>query len=326
MPDLFDFDYTIELTEEVIQESLQGLILHFKASGNSHSVHMKDREFGRIYQAGGESIIVPGLNGKIRMCIPELEKRGHCHRWNGSSSPMLHLNDELRDFQDPEEIAAKFRAAADRCLAAGGDYYTLYSIRTNISIGVSGPGIDKAITREMDRLAVELGFRHYKEKPKALGMRINHINKKNKPIIEAIFEAMKPMKDHREARQFFDSHAFQDPSRYGDGSENFITLMPSVFDCQCLIESDNIKDTAEILAHIGGSWWKPENEGRLIIRTKDDVYDTIMSEPDDDVEDENEYRIYEDDDIDDEAAELEEDHHEADSDVPGPSIPEGIPA
>lgn len=287
---------------------------------------MKERDFGRIYQEGGGSIIVPGLNGKIRMCLSELESRSYCHRWNGNTSPMLHLNNELRDFQDPEEIATKFRSAADHCLAAGGDYYMLYNVRTNISMGVSGPGIDKAISREMDRLAVELGFRHYKEKPKSLGMRMNHINKKNKPVIEAIFEAMKPMKDHREARQFFVRHAFEDPCKYGGGKENFVTLMPTTFDCQCLIESDNLKDTAEILAHIGGSWWKPENEGRMIIRTKDDVYDTIMNEPDEDEDDGTGYRIYEEDDIDEEVAQHEEDLHETDSDLPGQGIPETISA
>jgi hypothetical protein len=302
MTDLFDFDYTFEITEEVIQQGLKDLIIHFKACGNPNSLHINGTKYSSLL-LDGTIAARPGLDTRIKMVLPELQKRGYCHVWNGSSNGhnMIHLNTDLRDWHKPEEIAANFRAAAEACIAAGGHYYMLYNIRTNFTLASHGPGIDEAISKEMELIAVELGLKHYKAKPESLGVRMGRIHKKNIPIIEAIFDALKPMKHWKEAKLFFDTHAFQEPHKYGDGLNNFITMMPNVFELQCLVETDDINDVKEIMAYVGGSWANPEKTDRILVRSKDDIYDQILSEPDPE-EDE-----YSEDDI-----ELPEDHYEED--------------
>lgn len=286
--DLFDFDYTFEITEEAIQEALQEVITHAKATSNTPAFHLTNK-YGSVAK----------LSSRTKMMLPELEKRGYLRLWGDSESRMVSLSDEHRDYHNPEEVATEFKQKAYAFLATGKSYYDLYQIRNY----PHGPGISDAVYRAFDEIGIELGIDHLRKNPKALGTKMHRWRKDEKPMLDTIIAALVPMKSWKEVDMFFKSHCFNFPPSPYSGTHSYVNYYSSAFKNQCIAQSDNPKEIAEIIAHMGCSWMRPDHvkEGFTVLHPGDTVYDMIVIEDDEPDDDDmfDEDAEYDDDDEDD---------------------------
>jgi hypothetical protein len=302
---LFDYDYTVEVNEESIQDALQQVITYFKECGNGNSLPLDgDGFYGGIQMDGSIKQGRPVLPVSIRTYfIPELVKRGYIKLWGGNDHQMMHLKNEYRDWHDPVEIAALFRKYAMEAVDRGCFFYDLYNIRTHTVLAYHGPGITEAVEKELSKIGEELGIEHYRKNPaKSMGHKMNCINKKNKLVIEALIQAIAALKTPKEVDQFLRTHAFEQPKSYAKGELEYRYVIPTWFKAACLAQTEDPKEILDILQYMGGGWISLENQKYTIIRCSDDISDMII------VEDEDEEDYMEDDvDLDFEDEELEGD-------------------
>jgi len=153
--DLFSLDLHFEIAEDQIQEALRKVIAQAKKAGNHDSFH--------VFNSSGHRM----LDMSTTNILPELEKRGYLTLWNNGR--MCHLKNEYKDWHDPAEVATEYRSRCMASLAGGNNFYDLH----NIYLWCTGPGIEEAVQAVKIQIAEQLGLAHAKEKPNALGLKMN---------------------------------------------------------------------------------------------------------------------------------------------------------
>jgi len=235
--DLFSLDLHFEITEDQIQEALRKVIAQAKKAGNHDSFH--------VFNSSGHRM----LDMSTTNILPELEKRGYLTLWNNGR--MCHLKNEYKDWHDPAEIAAEYRSLCMDSLSRGSTFYDLHSI----FLWCDGPGIREAVHEVYTEIAEQLGLAHAKEKPGALGIKINIIKKKNKKAIQAIYEGVKDLTDWRDVKQFFNSVVFELPASYCKDTMYYHQLSPSILENVCLVKRHRLTmllGFSRILDHVNG--------------------------------------------------------------------------
>lgn len=248
--DLFSFSFEDTFSEEKIQVALQEVIASAKSAGNHHSFHIKDY-----------------LTMTTRNILPELEKRGYLEVWGNGR--MCQLYTPYKDWHDPEEIAAEYRKLCLQAIENGKNAYDLLSIH----LWVEGPGIDEAFQKTRMEIFEMLGIEHARKDIKALGHLMSKDRKKNKQMINDIFNATRSMKDWREVDEYFHSTLFEEVSYSGT---HFAQLIPSQYEKVCVAQSETIEDIKMLVSYFGSCWSRDVSaDKRVIYLNKHDKQETI---------------------------------------------------
>jgi len=270
--DLFSFSFDPEHSADQLDAALKEVIAQAKRSGNHHSFHV-------FHQYEGVS-----LSGNTINCLPELQEKGYLELWNSGTSRMCQLNDELKDWHDPREVAALFRTRAMDVLQRGGTYYDLYGI----FIFINGPGIDEAIDAVREEIALDLGIEHARKKPKALGIMPDLSRKRNPALIHEVYNATRDLNDWRAVKAYFETVAFEEYSK--NVGFRIARLIPSMYEAVCLAQAETVEDIKFIVPYLGSCWDPKDLEGVRIIRMEDGAIEAAAQEekePDEELDDED---------------------------------------
>lgn len=244
--DLFSFTFEQDTSEERIQAALAEVVSTAKREGNNHSFH-----------------IHRNLSMTTANLLPELEKRGFLDVWN--EGRMCNLQMSLRDWHEPAEVAAEYRARMLGLIEGGMNAYELLTLRNTIK----GPGIDEAVELVRVELFSMLGMKHARENKKALGYRIDSTRHRHNAMIRDIYEATREMDNWRDVEEYFRNTRFEEI--HYDGSSCYSALMPGMFATICLTQVESIEDVRMWVPYFGSSTFRDEGKSyRIVLLDEED--------------------------------------------------------
>lgn len=273
---LFDFDFSQEVTQEDIENAVKELAAYSKKLGNPRvvSVEYRFNEFGEY-----EKTTIPI---RLQQMIPHLIESGYV-----SSTPDgLVLKDEYKDFHTVSELIEHFRKICHYYLNNGGDAYGLYSIRTTFGLlyrlktQEEQRKFNFCLEKELCEIQRSLGLQHFLNVPKSRGSKMNVLNEgKLRKIRRIMAEELVEYTDYRSVIDYFERHGvcrgllnYNENATWIDHSKTMkldvITMLPTEFKAQCIAESTDPKEIELILDYIGCMNRPKENQEIILINSK----------------------------------------------------------
>ena len=268
---LFDFDFSKELTKEDLEKAVSELAEFSKQIGNPRYL-FKDYIIGELGDIEEVSIPV-----HLHRMLPRLISEGYVTLTpNG-----LILDDRYKEFHTIPELIERFREVCHDYLNRGGHAYGLYSIRTAFSLRYHLKTEEEqklfyqSLERELSKIQRSLGLIHFLEVPNARGRRMNILNDRSLRKIRRIMaEELVNYTDYQRVLDYFKHHGvYRGEFKYNKNASwidhskipklDVIVLMPTDFEAQCVAEAMNTTDIELVMDYMGCT--NPKSDKEIIL-------------------------------------------------------------
>ncbi|WP_374724204.1 hypothetical protein [Calidifontibacillus erzurumensis] len=255
MESLFDFNFESR-SEEEVKEAFAQLIQFSKKNGNPRCLRTKGYSLNLDGSCSFEKKNIPSY---LKTYFNDFEEKG----WIKVNGDAIEIRDDLKDFHTPEEVVEIFRETVEEYLKNGGNFYGIYTIRTNFSLGYKFKDhptyleFTRIMEKVMDDFAKKLGLKHFIEVPESRGHKMDLFDTKlAKQTVKRIAEDIIPMTVFDDVRDYFNRYAFFRGIDRQMAKPDILVLKPNALEIQSLAEATDIKTVDLILSYCGAVWSK----------------------------------------------------------------------
>lgn len=263
---LFDFDFSIDVSQKLLAETANELALLFKKKGNPESYPIGENitltEFGQMAKT-------KGLSNKIRPMLHHLNEHGYITF--SDDGERVSLKDEYRQYHSLDELVEKFRKNVENYLQKGGHYYGIYNLRTTFTLYYNLKNreeqlkFSRAIENEVSEYGIKLGLRHFLDEPKSRGHKMGLFSNGNlRKVGNHVAKDLLDLHDYKSVKKYFSTHVFLDGVfEYNKQSPlidhekipylDIRKALPTDFECQCIAEATDVKTIKLIMNYLGNT-------------------------------------------------------------------------